>query len=204
MKKADSQLTPRLQRGLARKRVWCSEVAQTVAEPASIDFEQLDTMWQCQQQQRYVLHPALTFSCSDVSHVDLNDGPAELVDAHALHRDSGRRKENARPRHTHTSKREIEDNNKYKNNRNRGHGRGAASLLVMVMVMVIYTALVRSHQSTSAGSFGLVRPAWIRYTRSAVPQLNQDVEGHTRLRGGVEGGASACNSRVRAECDCSK
>ena len=33
--------------------------------------------------------------------------------------------------------------------------------LVMVMVMVIYTALVRSpvaHQSTSAGSFGLVRP----------------------------------------------
>ena len=42
---------------------------------------------------------------------------------------------------------------------------------------VIYTALVRSHQSTSAGSFGLVRPAWIRYTRSAVPQ---DVEGHTR------------------------
>ena len=38
---------------------------------------------------------------------------------------------------------------------------------VMVMVMVIYTALVRSHQSTSAGSFGLVRPAWIRYTRSA-------------------------------------
>ena len=24
-------------------------------------------------------------------------------------------------------------------------------------------ALVRSHQSTSAGSFGLVRPAWIKY-----------------------------------------
>ena len=31
-------------------------------------------------------------------------------------------------------------------------------------------ALVRSHQSTSAGSFGLVRPAWIKYARSAVPQ----------------------------------
>ena len=44
----------------------------------------------------------------------------------------------------------------------------------MVKVMVIHSALVRSHQSTSAGSFGLVRPAWIRYTRSAVPQ---DVEG---------------------------
>ena len=47
------------------------------------------------------------------------------------------------------------------------------SNIYMVMVMVMYTALVRSHQSTSAGSFGLVRPAWIRYTRSAVPQ---DVE----------------------------
>ena len=46
-----------------------------------------------------------------------------------------------------------------------------------VMVMVIYSALVRSHQSTSAGSFGLVRPAWITYTRSAVPQ---NVEGFTR------------------------
>ena len=34
------------------------------------------------------------------------------------------------------------------------------------MVMVIYSALVRSHQSTSAGSFGLVRPAWITYTPS--------------------------------------
>ena len=29
----------------------------------------------------------------------------------------------------------------------------------------------RSHQSTSAGSFGLVRPAWMKYTRSAVPQV---------------------------------
>ena len=47
----------------------------------------------------------------------------------------------------------------------------------MVMVMVIYSALVRSHQSTSADSFGLVRPAWIEYTRSAVPQI---VEGLTR------------------------
>ena len=37
----------------------------------------------------------------------------------------------------------------------------------------IHGPSVRSHQSTSAGSFGLVRPAWIRYTRSAVPQ---DVE----------------------------
>ena len=45
------------------------------------------------------------------------------------------------------------------------------------MVMVIYSALVRSHQSTSADSFGLVRPAWIEYTRSAVPQ---NVEGLTR------------------------
>ena len=36
--------------------------------------------------------------------------------------------------------------------------------------MVTYSALVRSHQSTSADSFGLVRPAWIEYTRSAVPQ----------------------------------
>ena len=31
------------------------------------------------------------------------------------------------------------------------------------LVMVIQSALVRSHQSTSAGSFGLVRPTWIRY-----------------------------------------
>ena len=45
--------------------------------------------------------------------------------------------------------------------------------------MAIYsTPLVRSHQSTVytvihtrlSGSFGLVRPAWIYYTRSAVPQ----------------------------------
>ena len=43
--------------------------------------------------------------------------------------------------------------------------------------MAIYsTPLVRSHQSTVYGytprwgSFGLVRPAWIYYTRSAVPQ----------------------------------
>jgi hypothetical protein len=33
--------------------------------------------------------------------------------------------------------------------------------VIIVMVMVIYSALVRSHQSTSAGSLGLVRPAWI-------------------------------------------
>ena len=37
--------------------------------------------------------------------------------------------------------------------------------------------MVRSHQSTSADSFGLVRPAWIEYTRSAVPQ---NVEGLIR------------------------
>ena len=43
------------------------------------------------------------------------------------------------------------------------------------MVMVIYSALVRSHQSTSADSFGLVRPAWIEYTRSAVPQNVESV-----------------------------
>ena len=38
--------------------------------------------------------------------------------------------------------------------------RRPAAVMVMA-VMVIHSVLVRSHQSTSAGSFGLVRPAWI-------------------------------------------
>ena len=50
------------------------------------------------------------------------------------------------------------------------------------MVMVVYSALVRSHAAiylsgVELPSFGLVRPARIKYTRSAVPQ---DVEGLTR------------------------
>ena len=49
----------------------------------------------------------------------------------------------------------------------------------MVMVILGPSQVPRSHQSTSAGRFGLVRPEWIRYIR-AVPQiggvrLNTDV-----------------------------
>ena len=49
----------------------------------------------------------------------------------------------------------------------------------LVMVMVIYSALVRSHQSTYKGSFGpVLPPGWLCYTRSVVVPL--DVEGLTR------------------------
>ena len=42
--------------------------------------------------------------------------------------------------------------------------------VVMVMVMVIFLGPSPVPPIYLAGSFGLVRPAWIRYTRSAVPQ----------------------------------
>ena len=46
--------------------------------------------------------------------------------------------------------------------------------MVMVMVMVIYSALVRSHQSTYEGSFGPVPPLLRRCSRlAATPQLLQ-------------------------------
>ena len=53
------------------------------------------------------------------------------------------------------------------NNNNIGYGYGYGYILGPSPVPPIYLA----------GSFSLVRPAWIKYTRSAVPQ---NVEGLTR------------------------
>ena len=47
------------------------------------------------------------------------------------------------------------------------HGRHSSQIPPLVMVMVIFSALVRSPVPPIylTGSFGLVRPAWIKYTR---------------------------------------
>ena len=61
------------------------------------------------------------------------------------------------------------------------HGNGSDGERVMVMVMVIHSAVGPSPVPPiylyGYFSFGLVRPAWIKYTCSAVPQ---DVEGLIR------------------------
>ena len=67
-------------------------------------------------------------------------------------------------------------------------------MVVMVMdLMVIYSALVRSHQSTYEGSFGSVPPAHLSFGDAAAPQTVD------RLRPTSKGHAPCPRPPVKAE-----